>query len=57
MKKIILNSEKNKTREIIKSAMLDISLCESFENLFNNHNKQLELLKNLNINLFFYKKL
>tara|TARA_Y100000389_G_scaffold152744_1_gene152807 strand:+ start:2167 stop:2691 length:525 start_codon:yes stop_codon:yes gene_type:complete len=56
MKKIILNSEKNKTREIIKSAMMDISLCESFENLFNNHNKQLELLKNLNINVDFNEK-
>ena len=43
-----MNSEKNKTREIIKSAMMDISLCESFENLFN---KKLSSLSNLNSNL------
>lgn len=56
MKKIILNSEKNKTREIIKSAMVDISLCQSFENLFTNHDKQLELLKKLTTNDDFNEK-
>ena len=56
MKKIILNSENIKKREIIKSAMMDISLCESFENLFNNHNKQFELLQNLNANIDFNEK-
>ena len=30
MKKIVLDSEKSKTRKIIKSAMTDISLCQSF---------------------------
>lgn len=57
MKKIVLNSENKKTREIIKSTMAtDISLCQSFENLFNDHNKQLELLKNLNTNIDFNEK-
>jgi hypothetical protein len=49
-------NNKNKTREVIKSAMLDISLCDSIEILFNNYEKQLELLQNLYNKKDFYER-